>query len=490
SFEAKVVKMGPWLVSVIGIIGGFLLLLMGIYIYRRSVFRESKSSPEEGAFSVSKITDDKAREYYRLEIKIPTIPTRLMDFIPSTRFCLYTIAALLAGAILFSTFFGNISIFGFIIRLRYLLIMYFIFCLAYKIDSRISIGIALFLLACCPILLIRGNDAGANYAAMVAYAFLAMGVFFQLIEYFRERRVSVEEEEFERPVHEPRMAATKSTRKIPYRLSSRAVIARRKARLRALVRLAALLVAMFCLIGGLYAAGHWLFVSRKAQKIVPEATKKAERASQTKVVKAKPEAKPALEIDKSKIKIQVLNGNGVQGEAARIADILRESGFNIQTVGDAGYDAYPNTIIRHKPGQEDVAKLVVKEIASFYPALFYPNLADSDVDIVVILGRDKKGGLVAEPVVDKSRARIDVLNGNGIAGSAKEIADLLKRNGFNIRDVRDADRYDYAQTIICYRTANKDVAQLVADQIKAKYSAILRGDSSIQADIIVILGRR
>ncbi len=480
--------MGPWLVFVIGIIGGFLFLLVGIYIYRTSVSKGSKSRPEEETFSIGKIIDNKGREYYRLEIKTPTIPRRLVDFIPSNRFGLHAITALLAGAILFSTFFGNITIFGFIIRLRYLLILYFIFCLAYKIDSRISIGIALFLLVCCPILLIRGDDATANYAAMVAYAFLAMGVFFQLIEYFREKRVTVEEEEFERPVHEPRIATPK-VGKIPYRISSQAIIARRRARLRALVRLAALLV-MFCLIGGVYVTGHWFFVGRKAQKIVPKVAKKAEQVPQTKLVKAKPKAKPPLKIDKSKVKIQVLNGNGVQGEAVRIADILRESGFNIQTVGDAGYDAYPRTIIRHKPGQESVAKLVAKEIEEFYPALLHPNLGDSEVDIVIILGRDKKGGLAAEPVVDKSKVRIDVLNGNGIAGSAKEIADLLERSGFNVRNIGDADRYDYPRTIIHYKPGHKDVAQLVAEQIKTKYSAILREDSSIQADIIVILGRR
>ncbi|GFP26486.1 hypothetical protein HKBW3S25_01980, partial [Candidatus Hakubella thermalkaliphila] len=78
-------------------------------------------------------------------------------------------------------------------------------------------------------------------------------------------------------------------------------------------------------------------------------------------------------------------------------------------IADADYDAYPHTFIRHKPGQGDIANAVAKEIEEFYPALLYSNLsADADIDIVLILGRAKKGGLVSEPVVDKSKARVDL----------------------------------------------------------------------------------
>ncbi|GFP21857.1 hypothetical protein HKBW3S06_01083, partial [Candidatus Hakubella thermalkaliphila] len=367
--------------------------------------------------------------------------------------------------------------------------------------SRVSIGIALFLLALCPILLIMGDNYKAESAANVAYAFLAMGVFFQLIELFRERRVSVEGEESGTPVPEPGIAP--KVGEISQRLSSRTIVGRRRARRRFLIGLVAL-ITVVSLGGGIYLAGRWFFVGGKAQEVAPEVTTKAEPAPPTKVEKAPeakpspppkveraPEAKPSLEIDKSKIKIQVLNGNGVAGEAARIADVLKGSGFDIQAIADADYDAYPHTFIRHKPGQGDIANAVAQEIEKFYPALLYPNLSpDADIDIVLILGRDKKGGLVSEPVVDKSKARIDVLNGNGIAGSAREIADLLKRNGFNISYIGDADRYDYAQTVIRYRSGNKDVAQLVADEIKPKYSAILEEEPLLDVDIVVVLGNR
>ncbi|MDI6821515.1 MAG: LytR C-terminal domain-containing protein [Actinomycetota bacterium] len=479
----------------------------------------------------------------------------------------YVLTSLLVGGILFTAFFGNISIFGFVIRLRYLLILYFIFCWIYKLDYRFSVVIALPLLLCCSLFLMFGDVSRASLIGKSAYVFLGVGVFLWLLEYAKEKRISEilvelatalllllccpiflmvgdaskarlvgmlayaffalvaasllieyakENEVFvkcrktlakitsasfrilspEKLLEKPAVA-TEAVQTIPHKVRPRVMAKRltRKVKIRALAGVI-ILFFLVCLIGGAYATGR-LWFTKKVHRVAtsPMIAKKPQKESIKAAAKAPktPEAKVTLEIDKSKVKIDVLNGNGVRGEATSIASKLSESGFSIQTIGDAGYDAYPRTVIRHKPGQESVANLVAKEIEEFYPALLYPNLSpDLDIDIALILGRDRKGGLpaVAEPVVDKSKARIDVLNGNGITGSAKEIADLLRRNGFNIRNIRNADSYDYAQTIIRYRSANEDVAQLVADQIKGKYSAILKKDSSIQTDIIVILGRR
>jgi len=95
-------------------------------------------------------------------------------------------------------------------------------------------------------------------------------------------------------------------------------------------------------------------------------------------------------VDNSGVSVQVLNGNGMRGEAAKIGKRLKLYGFSMFSSKDAERDDYSRTIIRHKPAQKDIARLLASEISDSYPASLEENLpSDSSADIVVILGRDK-----------------------------------------------------------------------------------------------------
>jgi hypothetical protein len=127
---------------------------------------------------------------------------------------------------------------------------------------------------------------------------------------------------------------------------------------------------------------------------------------------------------------------------------------------------------------------VAKEISTFYPALLQQDLQpDSKADIVLVLGKDKKTASA-----NSGSVGIRILNGNGKKGSAQEVAEILKKSGFQVKEIKNADKFDYLETIISYKPGKKDIAQQIAKQIAGKYSANLKEDASLDVDIVILLG--
>jgi len=68
-----------------------------------------------------------------------------------------------------------------------LYIIYFLLLFVLKIDSRIPVSAALFLLILTPFFLIKNLEAYANYLATLAYFFLVIGVVKQFVEYIKTK---------------------------------------------------------------------------------------------------------------------------------------------------------------------------------------------------------------------------------------------------------------------------------------------------------------
>ena len=105
--------------------------------------------------------------------------------------------------VFYSVFFGNIMIFGFILRIRYLAGLALVLSVflnffpntlprqrggRFSFDSRILIALALLMLVASAFLLVGKLEPLAENAAVLAYGFLVWGVLFQLIEYFAEQK--------------------------------------------------------------------------------------------------------------------------------------------------------------------------------------------------------------------------------------------------------------------------------------------------------------
>jgi len=93
-------------------------------------------------------------------------------------------------------------------------------------------------------------------------------------------------------------------------------------------------------------------------------------------------------IDKASIKVSVLNGNGVRGEASQIHDILVAGGFSVPNVSNARKFSYQNTIIYYRPGfrayADEVKSLLTNKIAD----LTESSDLTTSYEVVVVVGKN------------------------------------------------------------------------------------------------------
>jgi hypothetical protein len=83
--------------------------------------------------------------------------------------------------------------------------------------------------------------------------------------------------------------------------------------------------------------------------------------------------------------------------------------------------------------------------------------------------------------------RIQVLNGCGISGAATAGADFLRSAGFDVKNIGDADTWNYPFTIVVSRTTDTTVARQVADALSTDSLVVVR-DGENEYDVTVVLG--
>lgn len=93
------------------------------------------------------------------------------------------------------------------------------------------------------------------------------------------------------------------------------------------------------------------------------------------------------EINKSEIKIRVLNGSKVSGTAARVKNILTQAGFNIDSTGDAK-NIYNNTVIYYNTDQEKAAIMIQLALNNQGATIQKNSSLTGDYDILVVAGKD------------------------------------------------------------------------------------------------------
>lgn len=102
-----------------------------------------------------------------------------------------------------------------------------------------------------------------------------------------------------------------------------------------------------------------------------------------------PSTSPATtpSIDKSKITIQILNGNGVKGSAAAVKTQLVNAGFTVDSVKNALKFSYPSSIIYYKTGKSAEADLVKSTLADRQSELTNDDKIVGNYDIVIVVGK-------------------------------------------------------------------------------------------------------
>lgn len=132
--------------------------------------------------------------------------------------------------------------------------------------------------------------------------------------------------------------------------------------------------------------GFFLYFSRSQQE---QANKKA-TATITPTEEVSPSAtstpKVALE---SKYSLQILNGSGTPGAAAKLQTALEDKGYTVGGVGNADKSTYTDTVIQIKKSVEKAYTnaLVTLLTEKSYIATISSELKDSDTyDVIVVIG--------------------------------------------------------------------------------------------------------
>jgi len=100
-------------------------------------------------------------------------------------------------------------------------------------------------------------------------------------------------------------------------------------------------------------------------------------------------APQVLTTNPSDVKVQILNGSGVQGIAAQAAAGLTSRGFDVTGTGNAASFAYTNSVIEYPSAAEMPAVNTLKKELTNVTGLLDASLAPGTVDL--ILGSDFTG---------------------------------------------------------------------------------------------------
>jgi cell division septation protein DedD len=104
----------------------------------------------------------------------------------------------------------------------------------------------------------------------------------------------------------------------------------------------------------------------------------------------------------------------------------------------------------------------------------------------------KPAAAAETPLLERSATSVVVLNGNGVAGAARETADQVRTLTYVVASVGNAPRADYTRSMVMYRGDHRSEAQrLAADLGLNRIGPLdgLRASDLMGAHLAVVLGR-
>jgi hypothetical protein len=110
---------------------------------------------------------------------------------------------------------------------------------------------------------------------------------------------------------------------------------------------------------------------------------------------------------------------------------------------------------------------------------------------VVIAGSLLRGAFTgprAPKLPDGKAVRVEVLNGSGVPRAGLALAERLRDRGFDVVDIRNADRADHERTLVYDRVGDERWARAVADRLGVTECAQER-DDDLLLEVTVVLGR-
>ena len=96
-------------------------------------------------------------------------------------------------------------------------------------------------------------------------------------------------------------------------------------------------------------------------------------------------------VDRSKWKIEVLNGNGNPQAAMKVAALLKEQGFQVVRVDNAGHFSYEKTVLVNWKGTTDAALMVGALLKIPVTDFVLYNRDEKPLKMSIVVGQDRLG---------------------------------------------------------------------------------------------------
>ncbi len=116
--------------------------------------------------------------------------------------------------------------------------------------------------------------------------------------------------------------------------------------------------------------------------------------------------------------------------------------------------------------------------------------------VILAIGIGTKRGAVQQPRESTEKqsgsriptiGRIEVRNGCGITGAAGAVADFLRDNSFDVKNIDNAPSWNYPFTIVVSRTQDMTTAEQVCTALNTEKLIILRNNEELY-NVSVIIG--
>ncbi len=103
-----------------------------------------------------------------------------------------------------------------------------------------------------------------------------------------------------------------------------------------------------------------------------------------------PSPTPVPEIKKEDLKVQVLNGSGIAGQAAKVKEALAGLGLSQIEIGNAeGALAKETVVVFSKQASDSLRKAVITKLEGIFEAVSTSDNGDLGTDILITTGKPK-----------------------------------------------------------------------------------------------------
>ena len=156
--------------------------------------------------------------------------------------------------------------------------------------------------------------------------------------------------------------------------------------------------------------------------------------------------------------IEVSNGNGVRQMAGSVGHYLQRHGMQVARLTNADHFHHPRTVIYYRDGYFEAAAEVERLLPGLSSGGHLVALHLDREPIRVLIGRD----LAPYAATDYRDIDVDVTNGNGIDGLASRLSGRLRRGGFRVGRLNNADHFSFERSVVFYGKGKAEQARCIA----------------------------